>query len=116
MDLLRSVIVLLHIVGFAITFGALFAEAVARRFEFTRVAHYGLLLSLVTGLALAAPWGTDVTLNHAKIAVKLGILIVLGAVMGIGVARSKRTGEPSPPLFFAALILSATAAAIAVIV
>ena len=55
MELLRNVVVLLHIVGFAVTFGAWATEAVAKRFRFTRIMDYGLLVSLLTGLALAAP-------------------------------------------------------------
>ena len=53
MEVLRSVVVLLHIVGFAITFGAWVAEAAAGRFRTTRVMDYGLLASLLTGRALA---------------------------------------------------------------
>ena len=55
MELLRHVVVLLHIVGFAVTFGAWAAEGVARPFRTTRLMDYGLLVSLVTGLALAVP-------------------------------------------------------------
>ena len=46
MEVLRNVIVLLHLTGFAVTFGAWFAEAVARRFQLTRLMDYGLLVSL----------------------------------------------------------------------
>ena len=116
MDLLRNVVVLLHIVGFAITFGAWAAEAVARRFGFTRLMDYGLLLSLLTGLALAAPWPEGVDLNYAKIGVKLAILLALGAVLGIGSARQRRTGQPVPrAMFVAAGLLSLSAAGIAVL-
>ncbi|MDY6809697.1 MAG: Fe-S protein [Actinomycetota bacterium] len=116
MDLLRNVVVFLHIVGFAITFGAWTAEAAARRFGFTRLMEYGLLLSLVTGLALAAPWPAGIELNYAKIGVKLAILLVLGAVLGMGSARQRRTGQPVPrAMFLAAGLLSLAAAAIAVL-
>ena len=63
MELLRSVVVLLHIVGFAITFGAWAPEAAARRFRTTRLMDYGLLISLLTGFALAAPWPAGIELN-----------------------------------------------------
>ena len=33
MELLRNVVVLLHIIGFAVTFGTWLSEAVARRFR-----------------------------------------------------------------------------------
>lgn len=116
MDLLRDVIVLLHIVAFALTFGAWAAEAVARRFRFTKLMEYGMLISLATGVALAAPWPAGIELNYVKIAVKLAILVALGAVLGIGSARQRRSGEPvSRVLFGAAGLLSLSAAAIAVL-
>jgi hypothetical protein len=107
---------LLHLVGFAVTFGAWAAEAAARRFTTTRVMDYGLLVSLLTGLALAAPWPAGIDLNYPKIGVKLVILIVLGGVLGMGNARQRRTGHPVPrPLFAAVGVLALAAAAIAVV-
>lgn len=116
MEYLRSVVVLLHIAGFAVTFGAWAAEAAARRFQFTRIMDYGLLLSLVTGLALAAPWPAGIELNYPKIGVKLVILLALGAVLGIGNAQQRKSGNAvARPLFAAAGVLSLSAAGIAVI-
>ncbi|RZT19165.1 hypothetical protein EV589_3428 [Mycobacterium sp. BK558] len=116
MEVLRSVVVLLHLVGFAVTFGAWVAEAAARRFTTTRVMDYGLLVSLLTGLALAAPWPAGIALNYPKIGVKLVILIVLGGVLGMGNARQRRTGHSVPrPLFAAVGVLALAAAAIAVV-
>ena len=116
MEVLRSVVVLLHIVGFAITFGAWVAEAAARRFRTTRLMDYGLLVSLLTGLALAAPWPAGIELNYPKIGVKLTILVILGGVLGMGNARQRRSGETVPrPLFVAVGVLAFTAAGIAVV-
>lgn len=116
MQLLRDVVVLLHIVGFAITFGAWAAEAVARRFRTTRLMDYGLLVSLATGLALAAPWPAGIVLNYPKLGVKLAILIVLSAVVGMSNARQRKRDISVPrPLFFAIGALSFSAAAIAVL-
>lgn len=44
---------------------------------------YGLLLSLLTGLALAAPWPAGIEPNYPKIGVKLVILVVIGGVLGM---------------------------------
>jgi hypothetical protein len=116
MDLLRNVVVLLHIVGFATTFGAWVAEAATKRFRTTRTMEYGLLVSLLTGLALAAPWPAGIELNYPKIGVKLAILIALGGVLGIANARQRRTGAPAPrPLFLSAGVLSLVAAGVAVL-
>jgi hypothetical protein len=116
MELLRHVVVLVHIVGFAVTFGAWAAEAAARRFRTTRLMDYGLLVSLLTGIALAAPWPAGIVLNYPKIGVKLAILVVIGGVLGMGNARQRRTGAPVPrPLFFSVGFLSLAAAGIAVL-
>jgi hypothetical protein len=116
MELLRNVVVLLHIVGFAVTFGAWAAEAAAKRFLTTRIMDYGLLVSLLTGLALAAPWPAGIELNYPKIGVKLVILVALGGLLGMANARQRRTGNPvAQPLFISVGALSFTAAAIAVL-
>ena len=116
MELLRNVVVLMHIVGFAVTFGAWATEAAAKRFRFIRIMDYGLLLSLLTGLALAAPWPAGIDLNYPKIGVKLVILLLVGGLLGMGSARQKRTGSAvARPLFVTVGVLSFSAAAIAVL-
>lgn len=116
MEVLRSVVVLLHIVGFALTFGAWAAEAAARRFRTTRLMDYGLLVSLLTGLALSAPWPAGIELNYPKIGIKLAILVVLGGLLGMGNARQRRTGNAVPrPVFYAVGALAFIAAAVAVL-
>jgi len=116
MELLRNVVVLLHLVGFAVVFGAWAAEAAARRFRTTRLMDYGLLISLLTGLALAAPWPAGVDLNYPKIGVKLAILVVLGGLLGMANARQRRTGEAvARPIFTSVGVLVFAAAAIAVL-
>jgi uncharacterized membrane protein (UPF0136 family) len=117
MELLRHVVVLVHIVGFAVTFGAWAAEAAARRFRTTRLMDYGLLVSLLSGIALAAPWGlAGNALNYPKIGVKLAILVVIGGLLGMGNAKQRRTGDPVPrPVFISVGALSLAAAGIAVL-
>lgn len=116
MEMLREVVVLGHLIGFAVTFGAWVAEAAAHRFRFTPVMNYGLLVSFLTGVALAAPWPAGLVLNYPKIGVKLVILVALGALIGIGSARQRRSGEPvARPVFLAVGALALTAAAIGVL-
>lgn len=116
MELLRDVVVLVHLIGFAVTFGAWAAEATARRSRFTPVMNYGLLLSFLTGVALSAPWPAGIELDYPKIGVKLVILVILGALIGIGSARQRRSGEPvAGATFYAVGALSLLAAGIAVI-
>lgn len=115
MEILRHVIVLVHLIGFATLFGAWIVEAVSRRVQVTRLMSYGLLVSLVTGLILAAPWGIEHDLNYTKIAVKLVVLIVIGALLGISSARQKRTGAVPPVLFWLVGPLTLLNAALAVI-
>lgn len=94
--------------------GAWIAEAAARRFLITPVMTYGMVLSLVTGITLAAPW-PGIVLNYPKLGTKLVILVALGAVLGIGTARQRRAGGPVMGLFIAAGILPLLASAIAVL-
>lgn len=116
METLRDIVVLIHLVGFAVTFGSWAAEAAARRMRTTRVMEYGLAISLVTGLILAAPWPADVELNYVKIAVKLGVLIVIGGLLGAGNKRQRVTGVAAPVALFAAVgALSFSNAALAVL-
>jgi len=115
MEILRHVVVVIHLVGFAVLFGAWVVEAVGRRVQVTRLMSYGLLISLVAGLILAAPWGIEYELNYTKLGVKLVVLIVIGALLGIGSARQKRTGSVPPVLFWLIGPLTLLNAAIAVI-
>lgn len=116
MELLRNIVVFGHLIGFAVTLGAWVAEAAARRFLFTPVMNYGLLLSFLTGVALAAPWPAGIVLNYPKIGVKLVIVVILGALLGIGSARQRRSGEPvARPIFMAVGALLLIAAGIGVL-
>lgn len=115
-EFLRTVAVLAHLVGFALTFGAWAAEASARRFRFTPLMNHGLLVSAVTGVALAAPWPAGIEVDYVKVGVKLALLLGLGAVLGLGSAHQRRTGQPvGRSLFALAGLLSLAPAAIAVI-
>lgn len=115
MEILRHIVIFLHIVGFAVLFGSWLVEAVARRVRFTPLMTWGMTLAAITGLALAAPWGLDYSLNYTKIAVKLVVLVIIGALLGIGGARQRKSGSLAPALFWGVGILALLNAALAVI-
>ena len=99
METLRNIVVLIHLIGFAVLFGGWLVEAVMRRFQATRLMEIGLLIAGASGLILAAPWPAGIELNYAKIGVKLAILVIIGALTGISRSRAKK-GKPLPVAVF----------------
>lgn len=114
MEILRHAVVLVHLTGFAVLFGAWVVEAVGQR-RITRLMHWGLAIAGVAGFALAAPWGIEYDLNYAKIGTKLVILLVIGALLGIGAARGRKAGAVPPAVFWLIGILTFINAALAVL-
>ncbi len=117
METLRHIVLFVHLIGFAVLFGSGAVQAFGGKREVTRLMNIGLAIAAVAGLALAAPWGlpADVTMNYAKIGTKLVILLVIGALIGIGSARQKRGEGVAPALFWGIGVLTAANAALAVI-
>ncbi|WP_400994912.1 Fe-S protein [Agromyces sp. GXQ0307] len=115
MEFLRHLVVLIHLVGFAVLFGAWVVELFNGKRGVTRLMNWGLAIAAVAGLALAAPWGIEYDLNYAKIGTKLVILIVIGALLGIGMGRQRKTGSVPPAIFWSIGILTFANAAIAVL-
>jgi hypothetical protein len=114
MEILRSVVVLIHLVGFATIFGAWIVEAVGKR-RVTRLMHWGLAIALVAGLALSAPWGLTHDLNYMKIGIKLVVLILIGGLLGAGAARERKSGAVPIAIFWAIGGLTLLNAGLAVI-
>ncbi|MDE0547384.1 Fe-S protein [Microbacterium sp. C7(2022)] len=115
MEILRHVVLFIHLIGFAVLFGAWAVELFNGRRGITRLMSYGLLIAGVAGLALAAPWGIEYDLNYAKIGTKLVILVAIGALLGIGSGRQRKSGAVPPAIFWLIGILTAANAAIATI-
>lgn len=115
MEILRHIVLLIHLTGFAILFGAWFVEAVNGKRGITRLMNWGLATAAIAGLILAAPFGRDYDLNFVKLAVKLVILVVIGALLGIGAARQRKTGSVPPAIFWSIGVLTLANAAIAVL-
>ena len=115
MEILRHVVVLIHLVGFAILFGAWVVEVVNRRQRVTPLMNWGLAIAGLAGLILAAPWGIDYDLNYTKLGVKLVILIAIGALLGVGMGRQRKTGSVPSAIFWSIGTLTLLNAGIAVI-
>ena len=115
LEILRNVVILVHLVGFAVVFGSWVVELAARRFQATRLMDIGLAISLLAGLVLAAPWPAGVELNYVKLGVKLVVLVVIGGLIGVSRGR-QRKGTPTPRgVFWLIGILTLTNAGIALI-
>lgn len=114
-EVLRHVVVFLHLTGFAVLFGAWAVEVYHRRVQVSPLMNIGLLIALVSGLALAAPWGISYELNYVKIGVKLVVLLVIGALIGVGLARQRKGGSCPPAVFWGVGILTLLNAGLAVI-
>ncbi len=115
METLRHIVLFVHLIGFAVLFGAWAAQAFGGKRVFTRLMSIGMAIAAVAGLALAAPWGISYELNYVKIGVKLVLLLLIGALLGIGTARQKRGASVPPVMFWLVGILTAANAAIAAI-
>ncbi len=114
METLRLVVLLVHLVGFAMLFGGWVVEAFGKH-TINRVMHWGLAVAALGGLILAAPWGIDGDMNYAKIGTKLVVLIVIGALLGIGASRARKSGAVPSVIFWLIGLLTLTNAAIAVL-
>ncbi|WP_394550564.1 Fe-S protein [Agromyces sp. MMS24-JH15] len=115
METLRGIVVLIHLIGFAVLFGAWVVELVNGKRGITRLMNWGLAIAGAAGLVLAAPWGIDYDLNYVKLGTKLGILIVIGALLGIGAGRQRKNGSVPPGIFWSIGILTLANAAIALL-
>lgn len=115
LEILRNVVVLVHLVGFAVVFGSWVAEWTSRRYQATRLMDEGLAISLLAGLVLAAPWPAGVELNYIKLGVKLVVLLVIGGLIGVSRSRQRKGGQTPRAAFWLIGILTLTNAAIALI-
>ena len=117
METLRHIVLFVHLVGFAVLFGAWAVQAFGGKREIVKLMHIGFTIAAVAGLALAAPWGLPdgVEMNYAKIGTKLVVLLIIGAFLGIGQARQRKSGQVPSALFWGIGVLTALSAGIAVI-
>ncbi|WP_084958483.1 hypothetical protein [Thermoactinospora rubra] len=111
MELLRLVLLFLHLAGFAALLGGFFLQM---RMKQPQVGSYmigGAVGQAVTGAALVGVrYALDLPVSNPKMGVKLGLDLVLLVVAIVGVRQGAR-GRRS---FYAAGLLAAAAAAVAV--
>lgn len=108
METLRHVVLFVHLIGFAVLFGSWVAQAFGGGRGLTKTMDIGLAIAGVAGLLLAWPMGLfePGTSFYMKIAVKLVVLVVIGAFIGIGGARQKRDQAVPPVLFWGVGVLA----------
>jgi hypothetical protein len=82
MEIVRDVLVFFHFIGLAALFGGLFVQLKADPRVVNNAMFHGILTQLVTGLLLVGVLeaGTD-PVDHAKIAVKLVVALVIGVLI-----------------------------------
>lgn len=115
MEIIRGLIVVLHLIAFAALLGSWIVGALSRSGRITRLMQWSMVLALMTGLALAAPWGVVASPNYFKIGTKLVILLIIAALLGIGASRQRR-GTTTDSVFWMIGPLVVINAAIAVLV
>lgn len=117
METLRYVVLFVHLIGFAVLFGAWAAQAFGGKRVFTRLMSLGMTVAAVAGLALAAPWGLPegAEMNYAKIGTKLVVLLAIGALLGIGASKQRKDGTVPAAMFWMVGTLTALNAGIAAI-
>ena len=106
-NIIDNIFLFLHFVGLAALLGGLLAQFRESFRTVTATLGIGAVTQLVTGLVLVALNLDDI--NHVKVAVKLGVLVVIGVVLLM------RRGKPLAPVQYA-LLLVLTAGNVAVAV
>lgn len=104
MDVLRYVLLALHLAGMAVLIGAFTLQTMGNDRRIVPAIFHAASAQLVTGLALVGVnEADDRDLDHAKVATKLVIAL---AVAGLTHGTRKKVPVPAP-LFFGAFALAA---------
>ncbi|MGO2745466.1 Fe-S protein [Microbacterium sp.] len=116
METLRHIVLFIHLIGFATLFGAWAVQAFGGKRQFTSLMNTGMAIAAVAGLILAAPWPAGIEMNYAKLGTKLVILLIIGALLGIGLSKQRKSSGSVPAgMFWAVGILTLVNAGIAVL-
>jgi len=100
MDFLQNLLVVIHFIGLAALFGGFFVQMTARDKVINNAMFHGALTQLVTGILLVGvvQHNEPDEIDNAKIGVKLGILVVILALILIN-----RRKKPAPTWVWAAI-------------
>jgi hypothetical protein len=82
-DVLREIVLYLHLIGFAMLLGGGIAQYVSGRLRINAAMLWGAVVQVVTGLALAAPWGEEESAepSGAALGVKLVVALAILAMV-----------------------------------
>jgi hypothetical protein len=90
LELVRRLLLFLHLVGFTLLFGAFVTQYLSGRFRINVVMRTGLGTMIGTGLILAIPFPSGEHPNYLKLGIKLLIALGIGALFGVAVTRERR--------------------------
>lgn len=111
MQFLYSLLLLLHLVGFAALFGGAFVQIKAPARVINKAMLHGAITQAVTGLLLVGVMEMDgATVNHVKILVKTLVLVAIVVLVLI----NRKRDDVAPGAFFGVLGLTLVNAALAV--
>ena len=93
MDLLRDILLFLHLIGMAALFGGLFVQVKADPRVVNNAMLHGILTQVVTGLLLVGVLeGMDEDVDNIKIAVKFVVALAIAVLV---IANRKKPALPS---------------------
>lgn len=112
MEAVRLILRYAHLIGFALLLGGALVQYYSGRIYVNAVMLWGATIQVVTGIALAAPLGREVPLDHTKIGVK-GLFAILIFIMVL-IPYLKKRETVNKGHFLAIIGLTLVNAAVAV--
>lgn len=111
MDFVRNLLLLVHLLGFAALFGGAFVQIRDEVKVVNGAMLYGILTQVVTGILLVGVLENQhADVDHAKVAVKFGVALVIAVLCWVNRSRLSIPGG----LFGLIALLTVANAAVAV--
>ncbi len=114
LELLRLLLRYLHLTGFALLLGGWAVPYFSGRYQVNLTMRVGIGALGTFGVLLAIPFPEGIHLNYVKIAVKLGIAVLIGAAIGVAVTRERAGKAVSKGHFLGIGLLTLANGAVAV--